>query len=468
MARSENQGLQIALIVLVIFSVLMTVLTYFFWSRSSHLTREVAALKEDATKLNAEKGKAVLEAEQLKAWIGYTPETSVDQIKPDYEKDMLTYAGGLPHVDQTYRKLPQHLMTALQERHQRITELSDEVRRLNEELAETTKRLEGELKLAKEAQAKSEADLRQVNDTFGKDRDRVETGQSQLTKRLDELRKKHTELVAQKDSEIEKLRRENAALKTIKEQREQEIQKLTKTNLDTPDGMVTWVNPKTSTVFINLGAEDGLRPQVTFSVFGVDVNNLAKESPKGSIEVTRVINGHMSEARIIDDSVEDPILTRDAIYSPVWDANSAMTFALLGMMDLDQDGRDDREIVKNLITINNGSIDAEDVNGEIVGKITSNTRYLVDGEGSSDTDDERSAATRKVRTEMLNQASLHGVEVIQLDEIIKYMGYTGEKRIVPLGKRARSDDFRQRPAGNGVNGSSNPAAYRQRFSTGAR
>ena len=151
-------------------------------------------------------------------------------------------------------------------------------------------------------------------------------------------------------------------------------------SFETPDGKIRWVNPQTGRVYINLGAADGLQPQVTFSVYGVDVNNLAREEKKATIEVTRIVNDHLAEARITEDMLSDPVLEGDVIYTPLWNSKSALHFALAGKMDVNGDGRDDRELVRRLITMNNGTIDAEEYNGELRGEMTQHTRYLILGD----------------------------------------------------------------------------------------
>ncbi len=49
-------------------------------------------------------------------------------------------------------------------------------------------------------------------------------------------------------------------------------------------------------------------------------------------------------------------------------------------MDIDGNGKDDRELIRRLVTLNNGTIDAEDVDGEVKGQITNHTRYIVRGD----------------------------------------------------------------------------------------
>lgn len=448
MAKRENQGLHIALISFVILSVLLIVTTYYFWSRSRHLMSEVEREKTAKTEANAAKNTAVLEAEKLKSFIGYTSEIPIDQIEQEFSEQMLTYGGSLPEVQRNYTELPKHLMATIQQRHTRIAELSSELRTNEDEFNSRLAELKKSLDEALQQLAQKESEVGNIDQT-------ASTAQSNLRSQLSQQATKYDEQIAalksdisQKQAELDGLAQERDKLKVILEDREKTIAELTnENNFDTPDGRIRFVNAKTRTVFLNLGAADGLRRQITFSVFGSDINNLYKEEPKGRIEVVRIIDDHTSEARIVDDYIDDPIVSGDVVYTPIWNANSALRFALLGKLDIDGDGKDDRERFKNMIALNHGKIDAEDVDGELQGRITRNTRYLV-VDGDAEDDGESTAEANKIRdirSQMLNDATLLGVEIVELDRILEYMGYSGDRRVIPLGKRARAEDFRAKP-----------------------
>ena len=51
----------------------------------------------------------------------------------------------------------------------------------------------------------------------------------------------------------------------------------TKAN-EVADGKVTWVNQRSRTVWINLGSDDGLRRQTSFSVFSSDDGRIRSTS----------------------------------------------------------------------------------------------------------------------------------------------------------------------------------------------
>ena len=471
MAKRENQGLHIALIALVIVSVILIVTTYLFWSRSKYLDSEVTRLKGENQSLMSERENAREQARNLKIILGYPEDADPAEILAKHEQHMSDWGDALPEGQKTYTHLPEQLFRINQQRHQRISELSAEIQSLNQEIETMKKEHADQLAKANEALAQKEAQLRQVDQTAKTDRTNLNTDKSALSKRIDDMEANHKQVLAEKDNLIASLTKDTNSKQILIEELRRRIDELTnENNFDTPDGRITFVNPKAEKAYINLGSADGMRRQITFSVFGTDVNNLAKESPKAKIEVTKVIDDHLSEARIIDPDISDPVLSGDVIYTPIWNANSALRFALLGKLDINNDGKDDREHLKHRILLHNGKIDAEDVDGEIKGQITRNTRYLVidedDSDDSSDdtvaSDDASAKARRAIVTQMLNEASRLGVEVIELDRLIEYMGYNGSKRIVPLGKRARAEDFPAEPQDGVIRSNKSDSRFRTR------
>ena len=77
-------------------------------------------------------------------------------------------------------------------------------------------------------------------------------------------------------------------------------------------------------------------------------------------------------------------------------------------------------------------------------------RSLFSGvDGSSD----GTESVSEVVSDMHKTATSLGVEIITIDKLIQYMGYNGEKRIIPLGRRARVEDFPAKPIGGVIRSS---------------
>jgi hypothetical protein len=207
------------------------------------------------------------------------------------------------------------------------------------------------------------------------------------------------------------------------------------------DGRVTWVNQRHGKVWIDLGSTDGLRPQVTFSVAADGNADAEAAAKKGSIEITRIIDGHMAEAQITSDDPKNPILTGDRIYSQVWDRGRTVGFAIAGMIDLDKDGKEDLAKLKNIIAASNGRVDASiNDGGQLDGEMKIDTRYLVLGEYPDGTQ-ARDQAIRDSWNTLSEDAERLGIETIPLDEFVKLMGWRVDNRSVVMGVGSRPEDF---------------------------
>jgi hypothetical protein len=101
-----------------------------------------------------------------------------------------------------------------------------------------------------------------------------------------------------------------------------------------------------------------VRSQTTFSVAAEGLDDAQNAEKKGTIEVTRVTDAHMSEARITSDEAINPLLPGDRLYSLVWDRGLQVGFAIAGIIDMNGDGREDLEKLKAVIAANNGRVDA--------------------------------------------------------------------------------------------------------------
>ena len=111
-------------------------------------------------------------------------------------------------------------------------------------------------------------------------------------------------------------------------------------------------------VWIDVGRADGLLRQTTFSVYDHDENGVSTATPKARIEVI-ALGDRLSEARILEDTPANPIISGDVIHTPAWSPGQRVHFALAMKMDINKDRIDDYEMIKNIIQMNGGVIDAE-------------------------------------------------------------------------------------------------------------
>ena len=239
--------------------------------------------------------------------------------------------------------------------------------------------------------------------------------------------------LAKAKSDLERLQEDNRSLEGQLRLKNRELAELQDESFEIPDGQVTWVSQQGREAYINLGRADALRRQVTFSVYDMDANGITSGKKKGSIEILEVEGDHQARARITDDDVENPIVKGDVIYSPVWEAGNPIRFALSGFMDVDGDGYSDRELIKRLIAVNGGVIDAEVTDdGDLEGKISIRTRFLVVGDNVAETggDPKLSAAHQA----MLRDAGIKGLTQISVDRLLSDLGYQRVAKSVALGQ----------------------------------
>ncbi len=321
-------------------------------------------------------------------------------------------------------------------------EAKEQVRKLKEKLLAVEAQKEEQVKQSQATAAKAEQDAASERNKFNQQREQINQDKNKIAGQLKEQRKKFDEQNAQYDAQIKGLETKLSNLS-----HSNEILRSRQIDPDPiaqpADGRITWVNQRHGQVWIDLGEADYLRPQISFSVFGTDQSDPIKAVKKGSIEVTRIINAHMAEARITNDDPTKPLLPGDKIYSQVWDRGRKVGFAITGFIDFDNDGKSDLKQLQDIIKINRGRVDSVlSDEGKVEGKMSVHTRYLILGEYSDDPI--KSDKIRPGWDSMSQQADALGVETITLPEFLSLMGWQPGSRTVKLGLGSRPEDFKAR------------------------
>jgi hypothetical protein len=261
---------------------------------------------------------------------------------------------------------------------------------------------------------------------------------------LQAARKEAKEMVDKVTANLQTANSLIGKLKDLVTDQSDKLTRLTSDKVGTPNGEITWVNQRNATVWINLGRADSLTRQVNFSVYPVDVTDMtAKGAKKASIEVTQILGDHLSEARVLDDDISNPIIPGDKIFTPLWNPGEKRHFALAGLMDVDGDGRSDLQTVLNLIAVNGGVVDCYITDaGKMVGQITVNTNCLILGEAPTEKGDPRQLAAF---TKIGGDADQLRLPRIQLDDLLQRMGWKNMSPVVQFGHGANPKDFRAKP-----------------------
>ena len=141
------------------------------------------------------------------------------------------------------------------------------------------------------------------------------------------------------------------------------------------------------------------------------------------------------------------MVSNDLIYTPIWSPGLVEKISVIGDIDLDGDGRSDRDEFRQMMEIAGCVIDNEvNDNGDRLpedGKITVQTRFLVKGdipELQNVIGNEEKARVRRILDkydEMQKEARANGVRVIKMNDFLAYIGYHNKRRTFMPGQQRK-------------------------------
>ncbi|MEX0979198.1 MAG: hypothetical protein WDZ48_10115 [Pirellulales bacterium] len=443
MATRENQGLQIALIIFVMLTIVLIVTTYLFFRSYSDERDKGKNLAEQKASADQATQKAIVDADDMKNLIGAAQTETVEVAKEASKKEMQTFGEGLVESKQNYRGLVEHLVAKLRKFETANTDLEAKVTELNAKLKTNDDAANAEVAKLSEQLDSTAADLKKERQTFLEKRSEIDGEKDLLAAGFETTRKEHEKLVQKSSEQISTLSTRLGRADQLLDAMRSKGQVDEKAN-EVADGKITRVSQRSRLVWLNVGPADGLRRQTSFAVVAPEDGNPIKSKPKGTIEVIRFTDAHHAEARIVEDDLSNPIMVGDHIFSVVWDAGRPEHFALAGKIDADGDGESDHAKLRDLVALNGGIIDAEvGDDGTRSGQMSINTKYLVLGDRPDDTSKDRESYGA-----ILGEAQTLGVKTINVAEFLDYMGYQDDHRTVGLGSSAKASDFRPRLPGD--------------------
>jgi hypothetical protein len=466
MAEREHQGYQIALVIFVMLTVLLSITTFMFFKKyreEQQKSGELATARDTAV---AERDQRQNENNSLKPLLGYPQEATMEMIAKDVAADHPKYlpfltnggaaaaaavvdefgdpgAGTVTEISNpiNYRDLANRIQTELDKQNAALVQLTAD--KQTQEQAIVANRAEDLAKYtaAQAGQVAAETDRDGERTKFNTDRGTITGQMGQLTeavtakqKQMDDLDKTLSDKIAEITA------RDNVRGKQMLDMKDA-LEKNRPRNFETTDGRITAVLPRERLVYINLGSSDGLRPSVTFSVYGQDSAKLTASESKAQIEVTQISGPKSAIARVLADSRSDPILPGDSIFSPAFHPGSRVHFAIVGMTDIDGDGDSDRQRIRDLIATNNGIVDIELLDdGKVSGdtkppKVTASTQYLIKGDAPSDNN------VLTAYSRIIGEADQNGTVTLTVQQFLNMVGYKTDERTVGLGRGADPRDF---------------------------
>jgi hypothetical protein len=432
MASNENQGLQIVVIILLITVLPLAAITWFIFTQNTSRGEKIKDDEAKIAKAEANLAKAIEDVNKYKQMIGLAEEVEADAAAATFEQDMGAYAATIPAEKRFYRQAIEEMAATVVKANQEKTATQAKISEIETENAKARAEAKVQVEEANKVKDAAVAELEAEKRKFMEAQTKAEGEKKDV---LDQLAASQSNF----SGEIDKLNKSVEQLSKEKKTAEDTVTKLTKVinsmrggSFDVDDGEIRTVQERTGTVWVNLGSGDGLRPQTTFYVHAPNVSPGDVAARKGTVEVTQIMGEHLAEARIVDDLPNSPILPGDKIYTSLWDPGRREHFALAGRIDLDGDGNDDRDRLRNIITLSGGVIDAEiDDSGKQTGSISVDTRYLIEGQISP----RAQGPVDKLRAE----AALLGVERIGADKVLDHIAYKASQQTVRYGSTGNVD-----------------------------
>lgn len=442
-AKSNLTAVHFTLIMFVMISIICGVGWYLSFRDVQKATADSKANSQKATDQEKKAREYDDAIQQLKGKIGHKADDTT-AVLTAMDKDVKDYGNNpaLNDLSSALKQANQDMKSARSEAQNFKGELEKE-RALKNALINQYNLRENELTRRSE---KAEQDLRSTQQQH---QETLDVKDQKIADQQQDINKLQFEAQAMQEShqkELELLNQKIARYKAINIKLNEEILTIKKTSFEVPDGKIQWVDQVNKIVWINLGEDDKLVKRTTFSVYTKSNHGIARgsEDIKGSIEVTRILGPHQAEARILDRDIYQPITKGDPIYTPLWSSGKAEQFAMVGFVDVDGDGKSDRQLVNDMVANTGASMSIQiDDTGERVDEkgeptdrpIDVNIKFLVIAEILDPTetalpkDKEILKKIARKRKELIEEARENGTRVINLNTFLDIIGYKSQRRL---------------------------------------
>lgn len=441
-AANKPSAVHFTLIFFVMATLIAGVMAYMNFSDNREVGAKLAALTAEKNSTDTQNRKYIEQIQNLAKAIGREFENVGEPGTADQNTvigaalaDLSKYAGSLQSntlVD-GLSKLRAALDATTQERNQLTAQVND--------LKAQMLALEGKYRGQSEQYSKQATDAEAGRQSEIQSKTEVVDAK---IKEISELNRKNAELVTdmqnskdQYEKRIVELETERKRLIAINNRIVGKLEEVTKVSFDKPNGELRWVDYSSKLVWINLGTIDNLPVGTTFSVYSRGHHGVGRgaEDIKGAIEVTRIIGGHLAEARMLKDDPTQPMAAGDPVFTPLWSSGRKSTIAMIGLVDIDGDGQSDRALLHEMCASANTEFDLEvDDQGNVAGPgITSATKYLVianipDPSKVSPNEEEAAKKISKAHKEIIEQARVNGVRKVTLNDFLSEIGYKPQRR----------------------------------------
>jgi hypothetical protein len=370
-------------------------------------------------------------------------DAELTQIRSDFEQNMKLFGGDAEEYEagRNYENLPTFLLTRIGTLNKQLADLRRSESDLTQQKAALETAANERVKKAEADRDAARADLASERDKFSKDLADVRQQMQAIVTQSNEKDARIVELNTQVEDQQKQLNKRIEDLaKTVDDMRNQ-LRQQRQTWFEAPDAIVTEADQRAGVVYINVGSDDLLRVQQTFSVFDKGTTGIMDVQPKGRIEVREILGSHLARCEILEDQVGNIIMPGDLVFTPVWTAGAPVHFAITGFIDMTGSGQNEADLLRRLLELNGGVVDDT---------VTVQTRYLVQGENRGETPDgEPTQEDKDDFQAKLNAAVEIGVDRVSVDKLLALMGWKADVTTVTLGSGSSSAAAAEAGAGEG-------------------
>ncbi|WP_435005262.1 hypothetical protein P12x_003157 [Tundrisphaera lichenicola] len=406
MAASSNEsfGLKIATAFSIALAVVLLISVYFLNSNYNIEYEKRVKAEADAGKANTAVRTATESYNEMRTALGYPAIEEIESVRDQMKKDQVQLKAEIEAINTEVTEM----ITQAQQKGQakgtdaaqfealkaRAREIADaflnnpdqsykaQVTRLKDLTANQAKLttalalnyidVRRDLELANEVNAQAKAVVEnglaaaktELDDTIRRDEEVRETLVKDNREKAETIANTETRLTnivnenyAKSEKSAKTISELNAVLRDVRDQQARKEDVMNK-----PGGRVTFVDYGSGTVRVNVNRAQGVRPLMRFTIFDKNAVGITSDRPKAAVELIKVGDPARGEndslARIVKTyDPADPIRYNDYIFSVGWSYDHPQRFALIGKIDVNRDGRDDRGDLIRMIEASGGVIE---------------------------------------------------------------------------------------------------------------
>jgi len=447
MASAENQGKTIALVITIVLFVAASATAFYFYNQVDQFDKQRVEATKKANDADSNLKKLDSDYKELRGVVtgqagGSGDHTAVmDQIKaklnnndnklpPRKRKDVTPRAQSFENVMSGMNLLSRYLKAADDE----LAAYEDTKGQVEDRLAKTSKIYQGKVDEAEQGTAKKASELKEQSENYAKTLEERNVMVEATQKRFQDKAASYDQLKRNSEAEIDDLKTQITKMTLLMEKARQRLVRGQDPRFNMEDGEIVQVQGGGSEAYINIGRADGAQEGLTFGIYGIDRAGFTQNLPKANYEITRLLGDHRALGRILDYQVNQPVVSGDKIFNPVWDRGRKTGIAILGVIDMDGDGVADNDEFKHLVERWGGKVDAEvDLKSyKLIGRITTETDWLVEGKipEPAEAGEVEAADAQAIRnaiiantSKMRKDAQQNGVRSVNVHNFLAYMGY---------------------------------------------